>query len=319
MDSLFSTQCFAPPFGGQSIQFAAAGVSRGRSATSRPGYTHAHAPPGGISINGRYYTGGQFIPREALDQADDETIQALDQSGHLKQDGGDPSVNTGPQQPGEVPSNDATLGGVAPPLPAPPPRTRPRRISPSVVGIHGQGEEDRQLVNHAVAWLSQPSPRPLPDPDDEAAWTQLAPGPEALPGLLFASLASQNRRHKAGEYIARGIVQALGPDMRQLLPLLQQAHPVGLLSNVALHPEMQMHLARFSRDPMGRTLADQEVLWRAARTVADSPESLVLAGRLVGQMLLASAMPQPPQPNPDLQFDARGTTSGTTCAETDSR
>lgn len=44
-----------------------------------PGGWTRHAPPGGISIAGKFYKGGQFIPNEALEAASPEEIENLKQ------------------------------------------------------------------------------------------------------------------------------------------------------------------------------------------------------------------------------------------------
>lgn len=288
----FSTAAWNPAWN-RGLQFS----------TSSPSYTHARAPAGGVTIQGKFYRGGMWIPKEVLEGASPEEKQQLADAGIVSQGGGggDPSVNTGSQIPGSA-GDDPGSGPMGPPLPPPPPpRTRPRRVSNATASLPpGQAEPASQSVAAAAGWLQSASAIVAQlDPNDESAWVQLGAGPDMLPGLMLASLAA--RGHQAGKMMARGFVQQLGPQFpmiaAQILPRLPAAQ---LLGAITQHPDVQRYLASYSLDPRGETLADQRVLWRAVRTAADDPAFGTLAGQAMADAVVMMLQPPQPQENPDL-------------------
>lgn len=281
------------PWGGAGVQFA----------TSSPTYTHARAPTGGITIQGKFYRGGMWIPKEVLEGAAPEEKQHLAAAGIMPQGGvgGDPSMNTGSQLPGSA-GDDPGGGPMGPPLPPPPPpRTRPRRVTNATASIPpGQTEPHSQAVNAAAGWLRSASAMTAQlDPNDENAWVRLGAGPDMLPGLMLSALSA--RGHMAGKMMARGFVQQLGPQFPMIAgQVLPRLPAVQLLGAITQHPEVQRYLASYSLDPRGETLADQRVLWRAVRTAADDPSFGTLAGQAMAQAVLSMLQPPMPQENPDL-------------------
>lgn len=263
-----------------------------------PIYTHARAPKGGISIGGRFYPGGKWIPKEAMNGASPEEQEQLAGAGIHPQGGGDQTMDTGSQLQGGGGPDEG--GGMPPPAPPPPaPRTRPRKIPLHTVGQHRPTDIDPQLIHQTSAWLRSPSQAAGLDPNDEDTWVRLGAGPDMLPGMILTALAG--RGHKSHKFVARGLIDKLGPAFPQIAQqLLPQVPAEQLLGAIAMHPEVQQHLARYARDPRGETLADQRVLYRAVRTAADSPAFATLAGHAMGEAIEAMLAPPEPQPNPDL-------------------
>lgn len=252
------------------------------SYTTSPGYTHAKAPRGGITIQGRFYPGGEWIPKEVLQQAGLASSQ--------QQGGGPfdmPSASPGgggmPMQQDQGMPMDGEGGGgpsMAPPATAASPPPRPMRRLRPVSGVR-EGEESPHLVAQSRSWLSR-VPH-LADPEDRTTW--LAIHNQGVQGPAFiASLLGQTARHQGknfGRWVSKGIVQTLGDQS----PVLHQLPPDQLVGEAVFHPEIMDWFRRYSRDRFGETLQDPKVLHRAVMTAADDPEF----GQMVGRIMSGAA------------------------------
>lgn len=302
MNAAFSAQAFQPAFSfaPRAVQQShrAGTVSRSRSGTSLGSQAHRRAAPGGeYGPDGTFYPGGKFIPGGAGPAAAGPQAQQP----MFGQQPGSPA----PQQPmggGDEaglpggPQDDPGGGGMPGQQPGGMPQqaaTPPKLVKDRVIDYHNLGEEPPHQVQAGMAWLRQPT-GPLPHPDDEHGWVQLGAGPELLPGLLFHALAARGGQN--GKWFGKGLAQALGDDAD--IPSLMSQVPVQkALFYATLHPEIQDHFRRYSEDPMGKSLAEQRVLYRATRTLADKPGfGQDYAHAMVEGLTQAMA----PPPNPDL-------------------
>ncbi len=310
--SFFPPDAFAPAFTWDSreaepAQFAAqhlaGSVSRSRAGRSVANYGRLRASAGGeYGPDGIWRAGGKYTPgAEGPPQAPRVSgAQQVEDSGSLQppppgDDGYDPTAGGQfmPDEGGGGPPPQAA--GQQPVVQATPPRPRPLRER--VIDYPYLGDEPEHQVQAGMAWLRQPTP-PLPHHDDEHAWASMGLSPETLPGALLHSLG--NRGHKFGKWFGKGVAQILGDDAG----IVSQVPIQKAFLYATLHPDIQDHFRRHSRDPLGKSINGSETaamrtLTRAVNTLKDDPGFGQDYGRAAALSIMQAM--QPP-PNPDLQF-----------------
>ena len=289
-----------------SMQFASyhpqGATARSRSAVSRAYYDRLRAATGGeYGPDGVFRAGGKFTPgaQGPPPVPSGPAQQAVEDSGaYQPQGGGDEDYGQpiggfgGGEEGGAMPQQG---GGQQPTAQAPAPLPKPLREH--VIDYHKIGFEPRHQVEPVKALFRQPT-GDLPHPDDEHAWSQIAP--EMIPGLLLHVLGANG--HKFSEWFGKGVAQALGDDTTSLgsIPLRE------MLAQASMHPDIQDQFRRHSGDISGRPLSPEagqtaaaRTWWRTTRTLADIPEFGQKYGHAAAEAMIAAM--QPP-PNPDLQF-----------------